>query len=69
MRCIRVFVSVVLSICFFPFYDLYAEEITNVTEKTVLVSVNGEIINEMGYKELNEILGHYSRSMSPEKRT
>ena len=44
MRCIRVFVSVVLSICFFPFYDLYAEEITKVTEKTVLVSVNGEDI-------------------------
>jgi peptidyl-prolyl cis-trans isomerase C len=37
-------VSVVLSICFFPFYDLYAEEITKVTEKTVLVSVNGENI-------------------------
>ncbi|MBT7676160.1 MAG: peptidylprolyl isomerase [Flavobacteriaceae bacterium] len=36
--------SVVLSICFFPFYDLYAEEITKVTEKTVLVSVNGEDI-------------------------
>ena len=44
MRCIGVFVSVVLSICFFPFYDLYAEEITKVTEKTVLVSVNGEDI-------------------------
>ncbi len=44
MRCIRVFVSVVLSICFYPFYDLYAEEITKVTEKTVLVSVNGEDI-------------------------
>ena len=44
MRCIGVFVSVVLSICFFPFYDLYAEEITKVTEKTVLVSVNGENI-------------------------
>ena len=44
MRCIGVFASVVLSICFFPFYDLYAEEITNVTEKTVLVSVNGEDI-------------------------
>ena len=44
MRCIRVFVSLVLSICFFPFYDLYAEEITKVTEKTVLVSVNGEDI-------------------------
>ena len=44
MRCFGVFVSVVLSICFFPFYDLYAEEITKVTEKTVLVSVNGENI-------------------------
>lgn len=44
MRCIGVFLSVVLSICFFPFYDLYAEEITKVTEKTVLVSVNGEDI-------------------------
>ena len=44
MRCIGVFVSVVLSICFFPFYGLYAEEITKVTEKTVLVSVNGEDI-------------------------
>jgi peptidyl-prolyl cis-trans isomerase C len=44
MRCIGVFVSVVLSISFFPFYDLYAEEITKVTEKTVLVSVNGEDI-------------------------
>ena len=44
MRCIGVFVSVVLSICFFPFYNLYAEEITKVTEKTVLVSVNGEDI-------------------------
>lgn len=44
MRCIGIFVSVVLSICFFPFYDLYAEEITKVTEKTVLVSVNGENI-------------------------
>ena len=44
MRCFGVFVSVVLSICFFPFYDLYAEEITKVTEKTVLVSVNGEDI-------------------------
>ena len=44
MRCIGVFVSVVLSICFFPFYDLYAEEITKITEKTVLVSVNGEDI-------------------------
>ena len=44
MRCIGIFVSVVLSICFFPFYDLYAEEITKVTEKTVLVSVNGEDI-------------------------
>lgn len=44
MRCIGVFMSVVLSICFFPFYDLYAEEITKVTEKTVLVSVNGENI-------------------------
>jgi len=44
MRFIGVFVSVVLSICFFPFYDLYAEEITKVTEKTVLVSVNGEDI-------------------------
>ena len=44
MRCIGIFVSVVLSICFFPFYDLYAEEITKVTDKTVLVSVNGEDI-------------------------
>ena len=44
MRCIGVFLSVVLSICFFPFYDLYAEEITKITEKTVLVSVNGEDI-------------------------
>ena len=44
MKCIGVFASVVLSICFFPFYDLYAEEITKVTEKTVLVSVNGENI-------------------------
>ena len=44
MRSIGVFVSVVLSICFFPFYGLYAEEITKVTEKTVLVSVNGEDI-------------------------
>ena len=44
MRCIGVFVSVVLSIFFFPFYGLYAEEITKVTEKTVLVSVNGEDI-------------------------
>ena len=44
MRCIGVFMSVVLSISFFPFYDLYAEEITKVTEKTVLVSVNGEDI-------------------------
>ena len=44
MRCIGVFVSVVLSICFFPFYHLYAEEITKVTGKTVLVSVNGEDI-------------------------
>ncbi len=38
------FIERVLSICFFPFYDLYAEEITKVTEKTVLVSVNGEDI-------------------------
>ena len=44
MRSIGVFVSVVLSIFFFPFYGLYAEEITKVTEKTVLVSVNGEDI-------------------------
>ena len=44
MKCTSVLLSVFLSICFFPIYDLYAEEITNVTEKTVLVSVNGEDI-------------------------
>lgn len=44
MKCTSVLLSVFLSICFFPIYDLYAEEITKVTEKTVLVSVNGEDI-------------------------
>ena len=63
MRCIGVFVSVVLSICFFPFYDLYAEEITKVTEKTVLVSVNGEDITVGNIISFQSRLSDQYRSM------
>ena len=44
MRFIGIFLSAVLSISFFPFCDISAEAITEVTDKTVLVSVNGEDI-------------------------
>ena len=63
MRCIGVFVSVVLSICFFPFYDLYAEEITKITEKTVLVSVNGEDITVGNIISFQSRLSDQYRSM------
>jgi len=63
MRCIGVFVSVVLSICFFPFYDLSAEEITKVTEKTVLVSVNGEDITVGNIISFQSRLSDQYRSM------